>query len=33
MATIIATCDIGKALDNYGNPIVPDVEYTKQLIR
>ncbi|PAV15312.1 cytochrome P450 [Pyrrhoderma noxium] len=33
MATIIATCDIGKTLDNYGNPIVPDVEYTKQLIR
>ena len=33
IATLLATCNIERAIDNQGNPIIPDAEYTKQFIR
>ena len=33
LVTIFATCNIEKATDNQGNPIIPDAEYIKQFIR
>ncbi|PAV15315.1 cytochrome P450 [Pyrrhoderma noxium] len=33
LAIILSTCNIEKVVDNHGNRISPDVEYTKQLIR
>ena len=33
IATLLATCSIERAIDNQGNPIIPDAEYTKQFIR
>ena len=33
MATIFATCNIGKATDDHGNPIIPKVEYTELFVR
>ena len=33
MATIFATCNIGKAIDDHGNPIIPKVEYTELFVR
>ena len=33
IATLLATCNIERAIDNQGNPIIPDAEYIKQFIR
>ena len=33
IATLLATCNIERAIDNQGNPVIPDAEYTKQFIR
>ena len=33
IAILLATCNIERAIDNQGNPIIPDAEYTKQFIR
>ena len=33
IATLLATCNIEKAIDNCGDTIIPDAEYIKQVIR
>ena len=33
LAIVLATCNIEKAIDNCGDTIIPDAEYTKQFIR
>ena len=33
IAILLATCNIERAIDNQGNPIIPDAEYTEQFIR
>ena len=33
IATILATCNIERAIDSQGSPIIPVAEYIKQFIR
>ena len=33
IAILLATCNIERAIDKQGNPIIPDAEYTEQFIR
>ena len=33
MATLLATCNIEKAINDHGMPIIPKVEYTRQFVR